>query len=91
MTPTPGSILPGGIVLMDEPASIALNTFGDSGEVLLAFNARPGGDCGQVILGLTPNMALQLRAALDKHGDVCARYVAEGKGGAKFSDLKEPT
>ena len=88
MTATPGSILPGGIVLMDEPESIALNTFANNGEVLLAFNARPGGNCGQIILGLTPNMALQLREALDKYSDVCARYVAEGKGGAKFTEKK---
>jgi hypothetical protein len=86
MSATPGSILPGGIVLMDEPASIGLTTFSNNGEVLLTFNARPGGNCGQIILGLTPNMALQLRQALDKYGDVCARWIAEGKGGASFTE-----
>ena len=55
---TPGAILQTGVVLIDEPAAFALATFAESGEVLLSFNCRPGGDCGQVIIGLTPNQAV---------------------------------
>ena len=81
---TPGSILPGGIVLMDEPDSAGLTTFAANGEVLLTFFARPGGDCGQVIIGLTPNQAVQLIQMLHTHDDVYARAIANGKGGARF-------
>jgi hypothetical protein len=83
---TPGSILPGGIVLIDEPAHVNVTTFADNGEVLLTFNTRPGGECGQVIIGLTPHQALQLIERLQAHNDVCARAIAEGKGGARFNE-----
>jgi hypothetical protein len=32
---TPGTILPGGIVLIDEPAHVNVTTFAQNGEVLL--------------------------------------------------------
>ena len=83
---TPGSILPGGIVLIDEPAHANVTTFADRGEVLLTFNTRPGGDCGQVILGLAANLALELLERLQSHADACARAVVEGRGGARFPD-----
>ncbi len=89
MSSTPGSILPGGIVLMDEPAHVNVTTFAGNGEVLLSFNARPGGDCGQVILGLTPNQAVQLIERLQMHNDAVMRAIAEGKGGARFPDRAE--
>lgn len=88
MSASPGMILPGGIVLMDEPASVGITTFAANGEVLLTFNARPGAECGQVILGLTPHMALQLIERLHKYDDVYARAVAAGKGGARFPEEK---
>jgi hypothetical protein len=86
MSATPGSILPGGIVLIDEPVHVNITTFVDNGEVLMSFDCRPGGNCGQVILGLTPNMALQLIERLHVHDDVYARAIAAGKGGAKFRE-----
>jgi hypothetical protein len=84
MVATPGSVLPGGIVLVDEPAHCNVTTFAANGEVLLVFNARPGGDVGQVFIGLTPNQVMQLVERLQKHADVCARAVVEGKGGGGF-------
>jgi hypothetical protein len=86
--PTPGSILPGGIVLIDEPEGVSVNTFEANGEVLLAFNCRTGGDCGQVIIGLTPHQAVQLIERLQMHNDICTRAIAEGKGGARFPDAR---
>lgn len=86
MSATPGSILPGGIVLIDEPQSVGVSTFASNGEVLLTFNTRPGGDCGQVIIGLTPNQAMQLIGMLHAHDDIYTRAIAEGKGGAKFPE-----
>jgi hypothetical protein len=86
MSSTPGSILPGGIVLIDEPASVGVTTFAENGEVLLTFNSRPGGDCGQVIVGLTPNQAVQLIERLQAHSDACGRAIVDGKGGARFPD-----
>lgn len=83
-TLNPGSILPGGIVLIDEPAHVNVTTFAENGEVLLTFNCRRGGDCGQVIIGLTPNQALQLIERLQTHSDVYGRAVVDGKGGARF-------
>jgi hypothetical protein len=85
-TSTPGSILPGGIVLIDEPAHANVTTFMDRGDVLLTFNTRPGGNCGQVIIGLTANQALQLIERLQAHASACLRATAEGRGGAKFPD-----
>lgn len=85
---TPGSILPGGIVLIDEPASVGVTTFASNGEVLLTFNCRAGGDCGQVIIGLSPHQAMQLVERLQMHGDSCLRAVADGKGGARFPEPK---
>jgi hypothetical protein len=82
----PGAILPGGIVLIDEPAHANVTTFADRGDVLLSFNTRPGGNCGQVIIGLTANQALQLIERLQAHADACARAVVEGRGGARFPD-----
>jgi hypothetical protein len=82
----PGAILPGGIVLIDEPAHANVTTFADRGDVLLTFNTRPGGNCGQVIIGLTANQALQLIERLQAHADACARAVVEGRGGARFPD-----
>ena len=86
MSSTPGTILPGGIVLMDEPAQAGVTTFAANGEVLLTFNARPGGDCGQVILGLSPNQCLQLIERLQAHSDACARAIVLGKGGVRFPE-----
>jgi hypothetical protein len=86
MTATPGSILPGGIILIDEPAFAGVTTFVANGEVLLTFNMRPGADFGQIIMGMTPHQTLQLIERLQAHADVCARAVAEGKGGARFPE-----
>jgi len=84
---TPGAILPGGIVLIDEPAHVNVSTFNnEGGEVLLTFNCRDGGSCGQVIIGLSAQQALQLIERLQAHADICARSVAIGKGGAKFPE-----
>lgn len=84
---TPGSIF-AGIVLIDEPASLGVTTFANNGEVLLTLNNRPGGDVSQVIIGLTPNMAIQLIQALQQYDDIYARAIAEGKGGARFTSEK---
>jgi hypothetical protein len=83
---SPGSILPGGIVLIDEPASLGVATFRANGEVLLTFSCRPGDACSQVIFGLSAHQAVQLTEALQKHGDACLRAIAEGKGGARFPE-----
>jgi hypothetical protein len=85
-SPTPGSILPGGIVLIDEPAHVNVTTFAENGEVLLTFNCRDGGNCGQVVIGLTANQALQLIERLQSHADACGRAIVNGKGGARFPD-----
>lgn len=82
----PGTILPGGIVLVDEPEHCNVTTFADRGEVLLTFNSRDGGNVGQVIIGLTGHQALQLIQRLQEHSDTCARAIAEGRGGARFPD-----
>jgi hypothetical protein len=86
MTVTPGSILPGGIVLIDEPAFIGVATFANNGEVLMTINCRPGGECGQVLIGLTPHQTLQLIEQLQVNADACRRAVAEGKDGARFPE-----
>jgi hypothetical protein len=86
----PGTILPGGIVLIDEPAHCNVTTFAERGEVMLTFNTRPGGDCGQVIIGLSGHMVLQLIQRLQMHADTCGRAVAEGRGGARFPDRAPP-
>lgn len=83
MTGTPGTIMPIGIVLIDEPATIGITTFAN-GEVLMTINARPGGNCGQVIVGLTPNQAMELIRRLHAHDDLYTRAIAEGRGGAGF-------
>lgn len=83
---TPGSILPGGIVLIDEPAHCNVTTFAARGDVLLTFNTRPGGNCGQVLIGLTGNQVLQLIERLQAHSDACARAVVEGRGGARWPE-----
>lgn len=83
---TPGTILPGGIVLIDEPAHVNVTTFADRGDVLISFNTRPGGNCGQVLIGLTANQALQLIERLQAHADACLRAVVEGRGGDRFPD-----
>lgn len=82
----PGKVLPGGIVVIDEPAHCNVTTFADRGEVLLVFNTRRGAEVGQVIIGLTGNQVLQLIDRLQQHADTCARAVAEGRGGAEFPD-----
>ena len=86
MSATPGSILPGGIVLIDEPAFIGVTTFAENGEVLMAINMRPGAEIGQIIIGLSPHQAMQLVERLQQHHDACLRAVALGKGGAKFPE-----
>jgi len=86
MTAFPGSILPGGIVLIDEPAHVNVTTFQDTGDILLTFNTRPGGNCGQVIIGLTANQTMQLIERLQAYADACMRAVVEGRGGASFPD-----
>ena len=82
----PGMVLPFGLVLIDEPAHIGVTTFAANGEVLLTVNCRGGGNCSQVMIGLTPNQAMQLVERLQAHGDACARAVAEGNGGAAFPE-----
>lgn len=86
MSATPCSILPGGIILIDEPAFAGVTTFAENGEVLLTLNLRPGGDCNQIIMGLTPHQAIQLIERLQAHDDIYLRAIANGKGGAKFPD-----
>lgn len=84
---TPGSILPGGIVLIDEPAHVNVTTFNNAGgEVLLTFNMRDGAEIGQIIIGLSANQTIQLIERLQMHADICARAVAQGNGGTKFPD-----
>lgn len=84
---TAGSILPGGIVLVDEPAHVNVTTFNNKGgEVLLTFNMRDGADVGQIIIGLSAHQAIQLIERLQAHADICARAVALGNGGAKFPE-----
>lgn len=87
-TATPGTILPGGIVLIDEPAHVNVTTFAQRGDVLLTFNTRPGGNCGQVFIGLSAHQALQLIERLRAHADACERAVVEGRGGARFPDAE---
>jgi hypothetical protein len=87
---TPGAILPGGIVLIDEPAHVNVTTFAANGEVLLTFNCRDGGNCGQVIIGLSACQAMQLIERMQAHGDACLRAIAEGKGGTAFPDRAAP-
>lgn len=84
---TPGRYM-AGIVLVDEPAGLGIATFAANGEVLLTFNCRGGGDVGQVIIGLTPNQALQLLERLHTYDDVYHRAVLDGKGGARFPEVK---
>jgi hypothetical protein len=84
MTFTPGRILPSGTVVIDEPASIGVTTFADNGEVLLTFHTRPGGNCEQVIIGLSARQALQLIEQLLIHSDACVCAIADGRGGAPF-------
>lgn len=86
---TPGTILPGGIVLIDEPAHVNVTTFAQNGEVLLTFNCKDGGNCSQVIIGLSPNQAMQLIDRLQQHHDACTRAIANGKGGTRFPDRKD--
>lgn len=83
---TPGMILRGGIVLIDEPEHVNVTTFEGTGDVLLTFNTRPGGDCDQVMIGLSASQALTLIERLRAHADACERAVAEGRGGARFPD-----
>jgi hypothetical protein len=86
MSSTPGSILPGGIVLIDEPAHVNVTTFAENGEVLLTFNCRSGADLGSIMIGLSPCQTVQLVERLQQHHDACLRAVALGKGGARFPD-----
>jgi hypothetical protein len=83
---TPGAILPGGIVLIDEPAHVNVTTFASNGEVLLTFHCRDGGDCGSVMIGLSPHQAVELIVRLQAHSDACLRAITEGNGGAQFPD-----
>ena len=78
--------MPGGIVLIDEPAHANVTTFESNGDVLLTFNTRPGGNCGQVMIGLTAHQALQLIERLEAHVAFCRQAVAEGRGGVSFPD-----
>jgi hypothetical protein len=84
----PGTMFPFGLVLIDEPASIGVNTFASSGEVLMTINCRNGGNCTQVIVGLSANQTIQLIKRLQTYSDICGRAVADGKGGAKFPDRR---
>ena len=86
MASTPGNILPGGIVLIDEPVHVNVTTFAGNGEVLLSFETRPGGNCSQIIMGLSPNQAVELIRRLHVHDDVYARAIAAGNGGAQFRE-----
>jgi hypothetical protein len=83
---TPGTILPGGIVLIDEPAGVGVSTFERTGDVMLTIETRPGGNCGQVMIGLTANQALQLIDRLQANAFACRLAVAEGRGGVRFPD-----
>jgi hypothetical protein len=83
---TPASLLPGGILLIDEPEHVNVTTFTCNGEVLLTFNMRDGGDVSQIIMGLSAHQALQLIERLQAHADVCAKAVVDGWGGNRFPD-----
>jgi len=83
---TPGSITPGGIVLIDEPAHASVTTFAANGDVLLTINMRPGSEIGQLIIGLSAHQALQLIERLQENAEHCRAAVAGGKGGNKFPD-----
>lgn len=81
---TPGTYTPFGIVLMDEPESVSVTTFGSDGSVLLTLNARPGGNVSQLMLGLSPAQVLGLIERLQAHDDICRLAVTRGRGGARF-------
>jgi hypothetical protein len=83
---TPGSILPGGIVVIDEPEHVNVTAFADTGDVLVTFNTRPGGDCGQVIIGLSANQVVELVRRLRHNIEHSERAEAEGRGGTRFPD-----
>ena len=87
---TPGTLLLGGIVLIDEPAQAGVTVFGGEGDgsALLTIITRAGGEIGQVIIGLTPNQAVQLIERLSAHADVFHRAILQGKGGAGFQNIE---
>jgi hypothetical protein len=89
-TSTPGTIFPFGLVMIDEPANVGVSTFANNGEVLLTVNCRNGGDCGQVIIGLSAHQTLQLIERLQVHADICGRAIVDGKGGAQFPIASPP-
>lgn len=84
MTGDPCKVLMG-IAMIDEPAHVNVTTFGD-GTLMLVFNTRDGGDLGQIMIGLSPNQAVELIRRLQVHNDLCTKAIAEGKGGACFPD-----
>jgi hypothetical protein len=88
MASNPGLWLPFGLVMADEPTNVGITTFAENGEVLMTFNMREGGNVSQVIIGLTPNQAMELIRRLHTYDDVYARAIAEGKGcGCKAPSL----
>jgi len=84
----PGMMFPFGLVMIDEPAGIGVTTFAGNGDVLMTINCRDGGNCSQVIVGLSANQALQLIERLQTYSDIYGRAVADGKGGARFTEKK---
>jgi hypothetical protein len=82
---SPGTLLPGGILIADEPAHAGVTVFAGGG-VLLTLNLRPGGNVGQIIVGLSANQALQVAERLTHHADLLRKTISEGKGGARFPD-----
>lgn len=82
--PRPSAILPGGIVVMDEPAHCNVTVFADRGEVLLVFNGRDDGVIGQIFVGLTGNQTLQLIDRLTTHYEFCTKAAREGRGGSSW-------
>jgi len=87
-TSTPGIILPGGIVLVDEPATLHLSVFHDYARISMVFTCRDGGTCSQMIIGLSANQTVQLFDWMGAHVDTCRSAIAEGNGGVQFSEVR---
>lgn len=83
---TPGTYLPVGIVVADEPAQANVAVFVDAGNMLLTLDLQPGGNVSQIMIGLTAHQVLQLIERFSTHADVFGRAIVEGRGGMRFPD-----
>jgi hypothetical protein len=96
-TPMPKEKNPGfdtglGIVVVDEPATVSIQTFAlgpnpgpdpDVG-VMMVFNARRGAPFSQVMIGLSPQQTLDLLRLLEQSREYMQRAVEQGHGGPGF-------